>query len=60
MFCGLANQESDEARNIFKERAMRYSAMNDVLLFEHILDLHDWVNVVTNGSECRRGDSFID
>ena len=41
LFRGLADWESDEARNIFEERAMCYAATNDVLLFEHILDLYD-------------------
>ena len=60
LFRGLADRESDEARNIFEERAMRYSATNDVLLFEHILDLYDWVSDVMRGSEGRGADSFID
>ena len=60
LFRGLADQESNKARNIFEERAMRYAATNDVLLFEHILDLYDWVSDVTNGSESRRADSFVD
>ena len=60
LFRGLADRESDEARNVFEERAMRYATMNDVLLFEHILDLYDWVSDVMRGSEGRRADSFID
>ena len=60
LFRGLADRESDEARNIFKERAMCYAATNDVLLFEHILDLYDWVSDVMSGSKSRGADSFID
>ena len=39
---------------------MHYAATNDVLLFEHILDLYDWVSDVMRGSEGRGADSFID
>ena len=60
LFQGLADRESDEARNIFEERAMRYAAANDVLLFEHILDLYNWVSNVMSGSESRGADSLID
>ena len=41
LFRSLADWESNETRNIFEERAMHYSATNDVLLFEHILDLYN-------------------
>ena len=60
LFQGLADRESDKARNIFEERAMHYAATNDVLLFEHILDLYDWVSDVMSGSESRGADSFVD
>ena len=60
LFCSLADQESNEARNIFEERAMCYLATNDVLLFEYILDLYDWVSDMTSGSDSRRADSFVD
>ena len=35
LFQGLANRESNKARNIFKEHAMHYSTTNNVHLFEH-------------------------
>ena len=44
LFWGLADRESDEARNIFEECAMHYAATNGIHLFEHILDLYDWVS----------------
>ena len=58
LFWGLANRESDEARNIFKEQAMHYVATNDVHLFEHILNLYDWVSLVFI-EECGMVDQFL-
>ena len=46
LFQGLADREFDKARNIFKEHTMHYAATNDIHLFEHILNLYDWVSLV--------------
>ena len=48
LFWGLADREFNEARNIFEECAICYVTTNNVHLFEHILNLYDWVSLVFN------------
>ena len=45
LFWGLVDRESNKARNIFEERTMHYAATNNVHLFEHILNLCNWVSL---------------
>ena len=47
LFRGLANRESDKARNIFKEQATCYAATNNVHLFEHTLNLYEWASLAS-------------